>query len=361
MNNKNLSAAQWLRRFLALVLVVLAILAVLVYIIDPYYHYRAYDHKYKIDKIFSVPGVVKNYDYDTIIIGSSMTQNFDMDSFRRELGQNPIKATLGGIDTPEVAALLKLAQDSGHAENYYLCIDETMLCGDEGEQRFPEYLMDNNPFNDYRYFWGYEAWMRFIPLDLALLAADKLGIALPQRFQDARSVDKMGEWAYRYSFGKEQVLDAYANSANGEGIQLDENAAVEDPIAQCDKFLSSIDLSQGNVVLYFPPYSALMWYKMQQEGKLDNYFAAKRYFTAQLSAYDNVTIYDFQGADFTTDLDNYKDVRHHSPEINDFIVHCFATGEYRIEPEQVVETEARILQNIETLLAENPEIPTLRN
>ena len=117
MNNKNLSAAQWLRRFLALVLAVLAILAVLVYIIDPYYHYRAYDHKYKIDKIFSVPGVVKNYDYDTIIIGSSMTQNFDMDSFRRELGQNPVKATLGGIDTPEVAALLKLAQDSGHAEN----------------------------------------------------------------------------------------------------------------------------------------------------------------------------------------------------------------------------------------------------
>ena len=359
--NKNLSSTQWLRRFLALVLAVLAILAALVYLIDPYYHYRAYDHKYKLDKIFSVPGVVKNYDYDTIIIGSSMTQNFDMDSFRRELGQNPIKATLGGMDWPEMAALLQLAQDAGHAETYYLCIDSSLLSSDEEEQRFPEYLMDDNPLNDYRYFWGYEVWMRFIPLNLALMTADKLGIALPQRFQDARSIDKMSEWAYRYTFSKEQVLKLYANSGNGGASNVDMTAVSADPMAQCQKLLDSLDLSRGNMVLFFPPYSALFWYDMEQAGRLERYFEVKRYFIQHFSAYSNVTIFDFQGADFTTDLDNYMDMTHFSPQISDELVHCFATGEYRIEPEQVSETEARILQNIEILLAENPEIPTLRS
>ena len=359
--NKNLSSAQWLRRFLALVLAVLAILAALVYLIDPYYHYRAYDHKYKLDKIFSVPGVVKNYDYDTIIIGSSMTQNFDMDSFRRELGQNPVKATLGGMDWPEMAALLQLAQDAGHAETYYLCIDSSLLSSDEEEQRFPEYLMDDNPLNDYRYFWGYEVWMRFIPLNLALLTADKLGIALPQRFQDARSIDKMGEWAYRYTFSKEQVLEFYANSGNGGASNVDMTAVSADPMAQCQKLLDSLDLSRGNMVLFFPPYSALFWYDMEQAGRLERYFEVKRYFIQQISAYSNVTIFDFQGADFTADLDNYMDMTHFSPQISDELVRCFANGEYRIEPEQAGETEARMLQNIETLLAENPEIPTLRS
>lgn len=359
--NKNLSSAQWLRRFLALVLAVLAILAALVYLIDPYYHYRAYDQKYKLDKIFSVPGVVKNYDYDTIIIGSSMTQNFDMDSFRRELGQNPIKATLGGMDWPEMAALLQLAQDAGHAETYYLCIDSSLLSSDEEEQRFPEYLMDDNPLNDYRYFWGYEVWMRFIPLNLTLMTADKLGIALPQRFQDARSIDKMGEWAYRYTFSKEQVLKLYANSGNGGASNVDMTAVSADPMAQCQKLLDSLDLSQGNMVLFFPPYSALFWYDMEQAGRLEGYFEVKRYFIQQISAYSNVTIFDFQGADFTADLDNYMDMTHFSPQISDELVRCFANGEYRIEPEQAGETEARILQNIETLLAENPEIPTLRS
>ena len=358
--NKNLSSAQWLRRFLALVLAVLALLAVLVYIIDPYYHYRAYDHKYKLDKIFSVPGVVKNYDYDAIIIGSSMTQNFDMDSFRRELGQNPIKATMGGMDAPEMAALLQLAQGAGHAENYYLCIDCSLLTSDEAEQRFPAYLMDENPFNDYRYFWGYEVWMRFIPLNLALLAADRLGIPLPQRFQDARSIDKMGEWAYRYTFSKERVLEVYARSDNGGASNVDMRATAADPMAQCRKFLEGLDLSRGNVVLFFPPYSALFWYDMEQEGRLESYFEAKRYFIQQVSAYDNVSIFDFQGADFNTDLDNYMDMTHFSPQSNDALVRCFASGEYRLAPDQLRETETKILQNVEKLLAKNPEIPRLK-
>ena len=115
------------------------------------------------------------------------------------------------------------------------------------------------------------------------------------------------------------------------------------------------------MVLFFPPYSALFWYDMEQAGRLERYFEVKRYFIQHFSAYSNVTIFDFQGADFTTDLDNYMDMTHFSPQISDELVHCFATGEYRIEPEQVSETEARILQNIEILLAENPEIPTLRS
>lgn len=359
--NKKLSSARWLRRFLALTLAVLAVLAVLVYVIDPYSHYRAYDHKYKLDKIFSVPGVVRNFDYDSIIIGSSMTQNFDMDSFRRELGQNPIKATLGGMDWPEMAALLKLAQDSGHAETYYLCIDASLLSSDEEEQRFPEYLLDSNPLNDYRYFWGYEVWMRFIPLDLALTAADKLGIALPQRFQDARSIDKMGEWAYRCTFGREQVLEFYANSGNGGASNVDMTAVSADPMAQCQKLLDSLDLSRGNIVLFFPPYSSLFWYDMEQSGKLEGYFEVKRYFIQQVSAYDNVSVFDFQGADFTADLDNYMDITHFSPQINDELVCCFASGEYKTSPKTMADAETKIYQNIALLLEKNPEIPTLRS
>lgn len=359
--NTKLSSAQWLRRFLALVLAVLALLAVLVYIIDPYYHYRAYDHKYKLDKIFSVPGLVKNYDYDTIIIGSSMTQNFDMDSFRRELGQNPIKATIGGMDAPEMAALLRLAQDSGHAETYYLCIDCSLLTNNGMEQRFPQYLMDDNPFNDYRYFWGYEAWMRFIPLDLVLLAANRLGIPLPQRFQNSCSIDKMGEWGSYYTFSRERVLEVYTQSGNRGVSNVDMTAVSADPMAQCRKFLDSLDLSQGDIVLFFPPYSALFWYDMAQTGKLERYFEVKCWFLEQVSAYSNVRVFDFQGAAFTADLDNYMDITHFSPQISDELVRCFASGDYLLSPLTSEATEEAIRQNIETLLAENPEIPSLRS
>lgn len=357
---ENLSSAQWLRRFLALALAVLAVLAVLVYIIDPYYNYRAYDHKYKLDKIFSVPGVVKNFDYDTIIIGSSMTQNFDMDSFRQELGQNPIKATLGGITGKEISALFKLAQDSGHAQTYYICLDNSTLAAGSTEQRFPEYLMDFNIFNDYRYFWGYEAWMRFIPLNLALVTADKLGIELPERFNEARSIDMMGAWAYLYDFSAERVLSVYAESDNGAAVNVDATQAYSDPEANCDAFLESMDLSQGNIVFFFPPYSSLLWYDMEQDEGIESTLALKRYFMEKVSGYDNVKVFDFQGADITVDLDNYMDLGHYSPEINDFMVSCFASGEYLASPETLAETEQQIRDNIQVLLSRYPEIESLK-
>ena len=353
---KNLSSAQWLRRFLALALAVLAVLAVLVYIIDPYYNYRAYDHKYKLDKIFSVPGVVKNYDYDAIVIGSSMTQNFDMDSFRQELGQNPIKATLGGITGKEISALFKLAQDSGHAQTYYICIDNSVLSADSQEQRFPDYLMDFSLLNDYKYFWGYEAWMRFIPLNLGLLAADSLGIELPQRFSEARSIDLMGDWAYRYEFSADRVLSIYSESDNGAAINVDMAGISENALDNCEVFVDSLDLSRGDIVFFFPPYSSLLWYKMEKEGSLESTMELKRHFMELVEGYDNVKVYDFQGADFTADLDNYMDMSHYSPEINDFMVSCFASGDYLADSSTLAETERQIRDNIQVLLSRYPEL-----
>lgn len=359
MNNK-LSSAQWLRRFLALALAILAVLAVCVYIIDPYYNYRAYDHKYKLDKIFSVPGVVKNFDYDAIVIGSSLTQNFDMDSFREELGQNAVKATLGGITSREISALFKLAQESGHAQTYYICADTFVLSSDSGKQRFPDYLMDFSLLNDYNYFWGYEAWMRFIPLDLALLAADKLGIELPSRYYDARSIDMMGTWDYRYEFSAERVLDVYAESATGGAVNVDVSSISADPITNCDAFIDSLDLSEGNIVFFFPPCSALLWYDMMQDGRMESALELKRHFLQRVSVYDNVKVFDFQGAELTADLDNYMDISHYSPDINDFMVSCFASGEYLADEAFMANTEQQIKANIQTLLSRYPEIEEIK-
>ena len=353
---KNLTSAQWLGRFLALALAVLAVLAAAVYIIDPYYNYRAYDHKYKLDKIFSVPGVVKNYDYDAIVIGSSMTQNFDMDSFRQELGQNPIKATLGGITGKEISALFKLAQDSGHAQTYYICIDTSVLSSDSQEQRFPDYLMDFSLLNDYKYFWGYEAWMRFIPLNLGLLAADSLGIELPQRFSEARSIDLMGDWAYRYEFSADRVLSIYSESDNGAAINVDMAGISENALDNCEVFVDSLDLSRGDIVFFFPPYSSLLWYKMEKEGSLESTMELKRHFMELVDGYDNVKVYDFQGAEFTSNLDNYMDLSHYSPEINDFMVSCFASGDYLADSSTLAETEWQIRDNIQVLLSRYPEL-----
>ena len=95
---------------------------------------------------------------------------------------------------------------------------------------------------------------------------------------------------------------------------------------------------------------------MEQDGSLDSTLALKRYFLEKVSGYDNVKVFDFQGADFTADLDNYMDMSHYSPEINDFMVSCFASGDYLADSSTLAETERQIRDNIQVLLSRYPEI-----
>ena len=52
---------------------------------------------------------------------------------------------------------------------------------------------------------------------------------------------------------------SWKKSDNGAAVNVDATQAYSDPEANCDAFLESMDLSQGNIVFFFPPYSSLLW------------------------------------------------------------------------------------------------------
>ena len=124
--------------------------------------------------------------------------------------------------------------------------------------------------------------------------------------------------------------------------------------------MESLDLSQGEIVFFFPPYSALLWYSNLENGELELSLALKQRFMELVAGYDNVKVFDFQGAEFTADLDNYMDMTHFSPEINDLMVSCFANGDYLADAGTLAETERQIRDNIDILLSRYPEIEALK-
>jgi len=94
------SALKWIRKFLCFLLAIVLGLSGIAYAVDPFMQFRTRDNAYFLQEWYVSGGLVKNYDYDTLILGSSVTQNFDMDVFRQELGVKPLHIGLGGM-TPE--------------------------------------------------------------------------------------------------------------------------------------------------------------------------------------------------------------------------------------------------------------------
>ncbi|WP_036723455.1 copper amine oxidase N-terminal domain-containing protein, partial [Paenibacillus forsythiae] len=98
--------------------------------------------------------------------------------------------------------------------------------------------------------------------------------------------------------------------------------------------------------LYYPPYSVLrqqIWYITNPQ-RYANQLEMKRYIFEQLSAYSNVSIYEFQtDSDITYDLDQYKDLSHHSGAINSLIVDEISKGNHRVTADNL-EQNIKLLQ-----------------
>lgn len=336
---------KWLIAFFCGVLGVLTCLCIVAYMVDPFFQFRTKDNSYMLSGQFVSAGLLKNYDYDTLIIGSSMTQNFDMDLFREKLGVKPLHIGLGRMEANEELELLELAYARPEVNRYYICADMYMFTEAPGESKNPQYLLKNDFLSKCRYLLSYEVWARYIPIDIGFMVADRLGITLPQKYQDAKRIDKLENFSLDYIFSEEAVLSNYTGGAYGVSNVEVENL-YERMKNQIDNYISGLDFEKGEYVFFFPPYSALYWVDTQLTGAFEPYMQGKKYFVQKLTEC-GATVYDFQSAEVIADLNNYKDVTHYSPAINDWMVECFANKEYIVTVEECDEYVAELERRLE--------------
>ena len=68
----------------------------------------------------------------------------------------------------------------------------------------------------------------------------------------------------------------------------------------------------------------------------------------ELLKYDNVHLFYFQNMEEVTDLNNYADYSHYKPEINRYMVECFADGTHRVmSSEQMTDELSKMREMVE--------------
>ena len=353
--SKQIPYKKWLVYFFLIVIIIMTILITLAYIIDPFFKFRVKDNVYMLDGWFVSAGLTKNYDYDTYIIGSSMTQNFNMDIFREKLQVKPLHIGLGGITPKEINEYIDLAYKTGKAEQYYICVDLPTFTNEESSRNI-SYLMKDDLLSNLRYLLSYEVWFRYVPVDTALLISNKLNINLPLKVKTKQSIDKLEDWSLDHKFGKDIVIKNYLDSKY-DVSEVDTNDLYNKMIQNFDSFISKFDFNNGKHVFFFPPYSSLFWCKAQDKEYYDTYLQVKNYMIKSILEKGG-TVYDFQFADITTDLNNYKDITHYSTDINNWIVECFAdsNSEYIVNENNIEQHQNKINENTKVFRSNNEEL-----
>ena len=313
--------------------------AVFNYVVDPFQQYRQptwYEARYyRPLQRYVNPGIAKHYDYDTVITGSSMMENYRNAQVGGILHGKAIDLAMGAMTAYELRQLLTTILAASKAKHIILDLNFNAFAGTPTMQLVPEplpiYLYDDNPWNDVHY----------------LLQAQTLGkateIALGlQRGRFSTDSDAPWYWADEYEFSKTATL---------RGLDLRNiNRDFKQPPRTLDGMRASFEANllpllrahpEVRFSLVYPPWSALVWEDFRQRNQIEVSLAFKRSVFDAVRDLPNVALYDFQARlDWVTNLDNYKDLYHFSPRISREMIEAIAKGVSRVTPDSLPQAEA---------------------
>lgn len=315
------------KEFIRLVFVlgsVFILLSIIVnFVIDPFQQYRKptlYKTFYSGNERALNPGLAKNHDYKSVVIGSSMTENF-LISKVNEIAPDAIKLPISAGSAYEHALLLNTVfKTSKKIDTVVIGLDIYAVFGkvdrlDYGEGSVPFYLYDTNYFNDIFYLANFDTLKESVKV-----------FTRKYTHKDSPNLnyENMYQWQHLYEndFGKKKVL-ALEEKYKEDKKFLKSDYSFENLNNSFDYNFLSIVQNNPNIkfIFFYPPYSILEYRRWYKNGTLEDILKFKKHVISQLGILNNVEVYDFHSAsEITTNLDNYKDFSHYHQNINHWIV-----------------------------------------
>lgn len=315
-------------RALLFALPLLALYGACVWATDPY-HKFGFNPTGVTDHRMLNPALARVLEYDGVILGTSMVENFRPSQVDSVTGYRSIKIPLPGATAHELSRSLDVALASGKVRWVLWGLDVFSLRGgpDEVHERFvfPEYLYGDGALTYLRYLGDPGVW----PEARERIAA-RIARPLP-RFSYDR--DRYSYWGDQFVFSREEVLKHWAARTFNSDVPPAQ-FAFERLRENFDRnVLRHLRENPGvEFDLFYPPYSYLVWLDSADKGILDDFLALKHHVHEATAALPNVRVHDFQHlVEITGNLDNYKDISHFSPEINDYIAERVAAREFVVD------------------------------
>lgn len=304
------------------ILIMLILISWVIYC-DPFFVYHApkSDLCYTLDsERIQNQGIAEFFEYDSIITGTSLTENFRTSQFDNLFDAESIKIPFSGATFFETANLVDKGFRSGHDIKYvlrsfdinHIADDKDWIRTDLGEN--PKYLVSTNVFDQLPYVINKDILLDYcIPMFKNLIIGTEGGHT---------AFDDYCSWRSRITGAEVVLLDREDFLSPNEfgHLSSDEITKARDNIQQNVVDLA-IDHPNTEFIYYISPYNVVFWGEKYESGEITKLFEAEKLALNMMLGIDNIKIYCFSNdLDLTTDLDMYCDDIHYCYKVNDQIL-----------------------------------------
>lgn len=321
-------------------------LVVFVVFVDPFYHYHAPVlgmKTYLYNAVYQAPGVARNYEYDSAILGTSMTENFHTNWFRDELGLQTVKLSYSGARTSDLDAILEQVFASGNEiKKIYLDLNGYQLevPSDSAYVERPKYLYDENPFNDVEYVCNIDTLSTCVGSVIATMMGRE------------DNMDSAYTWNDPEAFGKDKVMEV-ALAAREQAIQATmEEEDARQSLLNCQRNLDNIGKHivahpETKFVVMYVPYHVMYWDDANEEMRdlrFEMYEMSLRYFGDM----PNVEMYFFlDDYEVITDFSLFRDLGHYPEEVNYRMFQDLSVGNFKVDKEEGIQRLEELKKYVE--------------
>lgn len=339
---REISSDKFIKRFFVTAVVLLLLCAITVIVFDPFFHYHKPLFSLKAvlnEKEYQVPGTLDHFDYNAVIAGSSVAENYNNAWFDNNFDCHSIKAIRSYGATADLCYFIERANEKQYLKYVFFNLDPSSIIAEPittfKQTGSPMYLYDHNIFTDVNYLFNKDVICERIPYMVAT--------SFLSDYDEGTSYN-WGQWK---TFSEESALSHYYRNPVVSTEEKPANEYLDSAKANI-KYITDLAQKhpQSDFIVFIPPYSILWWDTINRDGDVQAYIAAEEYALKTLNQYKNIRIFNFQNADdIVYNLNVYLDSLHFSPDINRYICDCLKDGRYELKDDSMIESSLKSVKS----------------
>lgn len=273
------------------------------------------------DMRLAARGIIRYYDFNSVILGTSMLENTSAKEAGEKLGGKWVNLSLWGSAYNERAVILEYLFKHKKPQKIIYSLESFTINPIKDSSRF-DYLYDGNPLDDFKVYLN----DRFILCALAWSekkkCVGKKELEELLKWFDYEDVKQLfGGFENWLKYGKKGTIAMLKNIKDTPFVVKKDNFDLEKQRSYIQTYVLDFVAENPKTKFYFivPTYSRLS-YRIGS-GDFDNKTFYNRalnlkWFVQELEKYPNAKIYGFDTLDYADDVANYKDFAHYNVDMN---------------------------------------------
>lgn len=334
-----MASKRWFFNFIYLLFIFYFLLSLISYIFDPLqlFHKPFIQDEGFIEKDMrkQAAGIINNYDFDSIIIGTSMLANTSSFEASSKLNSNFINISMNGSDYYERDFILSYALKNKNIKNVIYSLDYFYLYQTKSNVSDYYFLYDDIFINDFNIYFS-DKFFQYIKNSF-LNEKKYYSLEYPNEwFSDTNNSVRFGGLENWFKANNNNEIRNVFNSyilisnkiKNNEKISLiDIDEKIKLAKEYIDKYLllNIKEYENTKFILVFPPYTRYEYsgWKQYNQPNYEIHKAIIRYLVDKSIIYKNLEIYGYEDNDFLDEIKYYKDFYHYDKSINSLMLDSF--------------------------------------